>query len=73
MRYYGRLLDAYAKIGSPDFVVSKIRQLSTAASNIFCVRCARLFIPRVNCRARLDGGSFTIVCLQCREEFVFSR
>lgn len=73
MRYYSELLDAYTAAGSPDYIVSKICQLRTEPSNAFCIRCASLFVPRVNCRTKSDDERFSITCLKCRGEYTFRR
>ncbi|KAI5169991.1 hypothetical protein PAEPH01_1155 [Pancytospora epiphaga] len=73
IRYYEKLLDLYAAMGTESFIVSKILQITVTPSNVFCIKCAYVFIPRVNCKTKLEGDSFEIICLGCGGRFIFGR
>lgn len=71
--YYLAILDHYASVGAGDFVVSKIRQRGAVQNALFCVNCSTLFVPRVNCKARLSDRKLTITCSGCLEAFAFTQ
>ncbi|KAI4291244.1 hypothetical protein PAPHI01_0518 [Pancytospora philotis] len=71
LAYLYRLLGHYSALGAPEYIVSKICSIDGRDSPVFCVRCCVLFVPNVNCKAKMDDKKFTVRCLSCSKEYVF--
>ena len=67
VEYLYGLLDYYTKIGSEEFINSKISALINTNSCIFCVKCCKTYIPKVTCSAKYDGRKIILKCLNCGE------
>lgn len=72
IEYLYQLLGRYTAIGAGDFIASKICRIDHKDSCIFCVSCSKLFIPRLNCKTKLDDDKFAIECLSCTAKYVFN-
>jgi hypothetical protein len=67
------ILDFYAARDSSGYVLSKISAISTKENHIFCINCAHLYIPNVNCKTKSDDKKFKIECNKCKNVLVFEK
>lgn len=73
LSYLYRLLDHYLYNGAGEFINSKIRNATNSGSIVYCHKCCRTFVPKLNCSTRLDGKSLLIRCLRCGCKTVVQR
>lgn len=66
MEYLEKLLDFYYSKDAGDFINSKIRNIKAKENNLFCYKCARKFILKVTCTAKLESERLIINCIKCK-------
>lgn len=70
-KYLAALLKYYKKTNSETYILTKLvalePKMSSEMETLFCKACLHLFVPTVNCKARLFDH-YTITCYKCKTE-----
>lgn len=61
--YLLKLLDVYSYRGVGEFICSKLKSIENP---VFCYKCSRMFILKVNCTAKFEKDELKIECKRCK-------
>lgn len=71
--YLYKLLNFYMINDGEEFIYSKIRSMGRSKSIMFCCKCCKTFIPKINCNAKYNGSELSIECLECKEKYNYTQ
>lgn len=72
LKYLLKLEDFYHLKEAGEFINSKIRAFSEKENALFCHGCSRTFLLKVNARAKLENGKYTVTCQKCGSKTVLA-